>query len=133
MVDYETIGRRLREARTAPDNKRTQAECGKVIGASEVAYGYYEAGKRRISIPDLVRIARYLNRPVSYFIEGWKPSPEDLALAQVSYRRYLQALHPNDPELVEQLVRVREALMEARLSRQALAASEKERREKEAS
>ena len=55
--------RNLRE-----DNDLTQSELSKYLNISQVAYSYYELGKRSIPIEILSKLADYYNTSVDYLI-----------------------------------------------------------------
>ena len=48
---------RMKELRRA--NNLSQSDVAKVLHCTQVAYGMYELGKRRISVENLVKLARY--------------------------------------------------------------------------
>lgn len=56
--------RRMKALRTA--NNLSQTEVAKVLHCSQVAYGMYELGKRRISVENLVRLAKYYHVSLDY-------------------------------------------------------------------
>ena len=53
--------KRMKELRV--ENNLSQTDVAKVLHCSQVAYGMYELGKRRISVENLVKLAKY--SPVS--------------------------------------------------------------------
>jgi len=57
---------RLKELRE--DHDLTQEEVGKILNVSQVAYSYYEIGKRLISIYDLDKLADFYNTSVDYLL-----------------------------------------------------------------
>lgn len=62
---YPSIwSRRLKELRER--NNLSQADVAKVLHCSQVAYGMYELGKRRISIENLVKLAKYYHVSLDY-------------------------------------------------------------------
>lgn len=67
MDFYDYIGAKIKEARESQG--LSQAELGEKIGYSGTAINYYEKGKRKISVLDLVKIANALNRPYQYFLQ----------------------------------------------------------------
>ncbi|MGF0015092.1 helix-turn-helix domain-containing protein [Mitsuokella jalaludinii] len=56
--------KRLRELRQA--NNLLQTDVAKVLRCSQVACGMYELGKRRISVDNLVKLARYYHVSLDY-------------------------------------------------------------------
>lgn len=58
-VDYEKIGKRVREAR----HKKgwTQEQLSKVTGISQPHLGHVESGKTKVALPTLVKIANALD------------------------------------------------------------------------
>jgi transcriptional regulator with XRE-family HTH domain len=57
MLDYAMLGARLAQIRT--NRGKTVRDIADVLGVSEKAYGYYERGKRCISIDKLYSLADY--------------------------------------------------------------------------
>ena len=50
------------------DNDLTQNDISKILNISQVAYSYYELGKRSIPIEILSKLADYYNTSVDYLI-----------------------------------------------------------------
>ena len=50
------------------DNDLTQNDISKILNISQVAYSYYELGKRSIPIEILLKLADYYNTSVDYLI-----------------------------------------------------------------
>lgn len=67
MDFYEHIGQKIKEARESQG--WSQGELGEKIGYSATAISYYEQGKRKISVLDLVKMAKALNKPYQYFLQ----------------------------------------------------------------
>ena len=68
-VDYEALGRRLRQARTQAH--MSQKEVAEHLGVTASALSQYESGKRKIDALALERLARLYGRPLSsLFPEG---------------------------------------------------------------
>lgn len=57
---------RLRELRE--EKNLTQREFSKLINVSQVAYSYYEIGKRSIPLDILIKIAKYYNTSIDYLL-----------------------------------------------------------------
>lgn len=57
---------RLREMRQ--DRDMTQEQIAKYLHCSQVAYSYYESGKRAIPTELLIRLASYYNCSVDYLL-----------------------------------------------------------------
>lgn len=47
-------------------NNLSQTDVAKVLHCSQVAYGMYELGKRRISVENLVKLAKYYHVSMDY-------------------------------------------------------------------
>jgi transcriptional regulator with XRE-family HTH domain len=62
------IGQRIREARLAGD--MSQDELGKKLGVSFQQVQKYEKGVNRLSLTRCEMIAKALNKPVSFFLQG---------------------------------------------------------------
>ena len=66
--------RNLRE-----DNDLTQSEISKYLNISQVAYSYYELGKRNIPLELLSKLADYYNTSIDYLLyrtDTMKPYPK---------------------------------------------------------
>ena len=67
---------RLREMRE--DRDILQSEISKYLNVSQVAYSYYEIGKRQIPIDILIKLAKYYNTSTDYVLyltDEAKPYP----------------------------------------------------------
>ena len=56
--------KRMKELRV--ENNLSQTDVAKVLHCSQVAYGMYELGKRRISVGNLVKLAKYYHVSMDY-------------------------------------------------------------------
>lgn len=54
----------MKELRCA--NNLVQSDVAKILQCTQVAYGMYELGKRRISIENLVKLAKYYHVSLDY-------------------------------------------------------------------
>ena len=61
MVQYTD---RLKYLRIS--NNLSQKDVANLLGCSQVAYGMYELGKRRISLEKLIILAKYYNTTLDY-------------------------------------------------------------------
>ena len=57
---------RLRDLRE--DNDLTQKEVADIINVSQVAYSYYELGRRQIDLKSLMRLANFYNTSIDYIL-----------------------------------------------------------------
>ena len=57
---------RIREMRE--DQHLTQADMARILRVSQVAYSYYEIGKRDIPTDTLIEIADYFNCSIDYML-----------------------------------------------------------------
>lgn len=89
MKRYVEIGNKIKSARE--QRGLTQKELGIALNCSEQAIGNYEAGRRKISIEDLEKIAKILNKPISYFLgeKTGKKNPPDLSALRRETAKYL--------------------------------------------
>jgi len=70
---------RLREIRE--DRNLKQSEISKILNVSQVAYSYYEIGKRQIPIDILKQLAKIYNTSVDYLLyltDEKKPYPKSI-------------------------------------------------------
>lgn len=73
LMKYERI-RNLRE-----DMDKNQTEVAEYLNCTQVAYSYYEIGKRDIPTATLIRLAKYYNCSVDYLLgitDVKEPYPE---------------------------------------------------------
>lgn len=71
--DYRVIGQRLRTAREA--QRLSQADLARVLGVEPETYGRYESGQRRITVPDLRRLAQTLDVGLDTLLGAEPPPP----------------------------------------------------------
>ncbi len=64
---YKDIGRKIQKARE--EAGLSQEELASRLGYTQAALSNYELGKRRLYLANIERIARELNKPLSYFLE----------------------------------------------------------------
>jgi len=64
---FKEIGKKIQIARE--DKGITQIELSKMLGITQAALSNYELGKRRLYLQQIEEIARYLEKPVSYFLD----------------------------------------------------------------
>lgn len=77
--EYQYIGSKIREAREAAGI--LQLDLAKAIGyESATAISLLEAGKRQVSVIDLGKIAKLLNRDIKFFL-GEKENPADIKIS----------------------------------------------------
>ncbi len=68
---------RLKEIRE--DKDLSQKDIAKILNVSQVAYSYYEIGKRQIPIDLLKKLAKYYNVSIDYLLyltDERKPYPK---------------------------------------------------------
>lgn len=58
---------RIREIRE--DKDLTQSDIAKILNVSQVAYSFYEIGKRQLPIDLLIKLAEYYNTSTDYLLE----------------------------------------------------------------
>ena len=51
------------------DKDLTQSDVAKILNVSQVAYSFYEIGKRQIPIDLLIKLAKYYNTSTDYLLE----------------------------------------------------------------
>ena len=70
---------RIREIRE--DKDLTQTDIANVLNVSQVAYSFYEIGKRQLPVELLIKLAKYYNTSTDYLLEltdERKPYPKSL-------------------------------------------------------
>lgn len=65
-MDMDTLGRRVAQARE--ESEITQEGLAEAIGIERSAVSRLESGSRKLNVPELVRIASFLKRPLAFFI-----------------------------------------------------------------
>ena len=71
---------RIKEIRE--DKDLTQSEVAKILNVTQVAYSYYELGKRQLPIDLLIRLAEFYNTSTDYLLgltDERKPYPKSVA------------------------------------------------------
>ncbi len=58
---------RIREIRE--DKDLNQTEVAKILNVSQVAYSFYEIGKRQLPIDLLIKLAKFYNTSTDYLLE----------------------------------------------------------------
>ena len=66
-MGLKAIGKKIQIARE--EKGVTQLELAKILGITQAALSNYELGKRRLYLHQIEKIASYLEKPVSYFID----------------------------------------------------------------
>ena len=66
-MDKRKLGLKIKLARTERDLNQT--ELAKKIGATQKSISRYETGDAAPSLETLLKIARALNKPASYFVD----------------------------------------------------------------
>lgn len=75
----DTKFERLKDLREDQDFK--QNDIAKILNVSQVAYSYYELGKRQIPLDLLIRLAQFYHTSVDYLLgltDERKPYPESI-------------------------------------------------------
>ena len=72
---FVEIGAKIKKARE--EKLLSQAGLGAKLGLTATAINYYEKGKRKISIEDLLRLSDFLAKPVQYFLPGLEKQKDD--------------------------------------------------------
>lgn len=93
-MDKELLGRRV--ARAREDVGMTQDVLGRAVELDRSAISRLEKGERKINVPELVRIAAALDRPLAYFVAD--PVP-----AVVSRRTDIAHAHATTRQLDDEL------------------------------
>lgn len=81
---FKKIGQRIRKVRLEQGIK--QKDLARRIGISQGALTNFELGRRKISLEWLLKIAKALDVPVSYFVGAVEPPPDKDALAPREHR-----------------------------------------------
>ena len=66
MAEKPTVYSHIRDLRE--DNDLTQSEVAVILNCSQVAYSYYEIGRRDIPTDVLIKLARYYNCSIDYLL-----------------------------------------------------------------
>lgn len=106
---FKKIGQRIRKVRLEQGIK--QKDLARRIGISQGALTNFELGRRKISLEWLVKIARALEVPVSYFVGAVEPPAEEDVLGPKEHR-LLRAFRriSRDPRLQMELLHVVERM-----------------------
>ena len=64
---FKEIGKKIQQARE--EKGITQQELANMLGITQAALSNYELGKRRVYFHQIELIAKFLDKPISYFLE----------------------------------------------------------------
>lgn len=64
---FKEIGKKIQMARE--EKGITQLELAKILGITQAALSNYELGKRRVYFHQIEIIAKYLDKPIPYFLD----------------------------------------------------------------
>lgn len=81
---FKKIGQRIRKVRLEHGIK--QKDLARKIGISQGALTNFELGRRKISLEWLLKIARALEVPVSYFVGAVEPPSDEDTLGPKEHR-----------------------------------------------
>lgn len=99
-VDYEALGRRIREGRVAAGNMK-QKDLARHLGVTQTTISSYENARTRPEIGDLLKLSTVLRKPLTWLILGEEAQPT------------------TDPTVLSELIdRVREMAAEADAARE---------------
>lgn len=76
-MNFQDLGQKIQLIRE--EKKISQEQLAQAIGCSQSALSNYEKGKRRIYLSQLEKLSEVLQKPLSYFVEGFeeeKPEPQ---------------------------------------------------------
>lgn len=111
----QQIGSAIRRARLS--RAVTQAEVAAALGVTRPTIAQYESGRRPITVATLLRIAEYLQLPVTALLPGDPPpAPPDVgdsrSLANHSPIERVMTLLQARPDLLPSVVALLEAILE---------------------
>lgn len=76
-MNFQELGQKIQLIRE--EKKISQEQLAQAIGCSQSALSNYEKGKRRIYLSQLEKLSEVLQKPLSFFVEGFEEEkPESL-------------------------------------------------------
>jgi len=69
-MNFQELGQKIQMIRE--EKKISQEQLAQAIGCSQSALSNYEKGKRRIYLSQLEKLAEVLQKPLSFFVEGFE-------------------------------------------------------------
>ena len=69
-MEYELIGKRIKKARK--DKGITQERFAEELGVSVSFISQVETGEKRFNLERITEVSKILERPISYFIDGYE-------------------------------------------------------------
>ena len=69
-MEYELIGKRIKKARR--DKGITQERFAEELGVSVSFVSQVETGEKRFNLERITEVSKILERPISYFIDGYE-------------------------------------------------------------
>lgn len=80
-MNFQDLGVKIQLIRE--ERKISQEQLAQAIGCSQSALSNYEKGKRRIYLSQLEKLAEVLQKPMSYFVEGFEEEKQESASGDV--------------------------------------------------
>lgn len=74
-MEYELIGKRVKKARR--DKGITQEKFAEELGVSVSFVSQVETGEKKFNLARISEVSKILERPVSYFVDGYEGKSED--------------------------------------------------------
>ena len=74
-MEYELIGKRIKKARR--DKGITQERFAEELGVSVSFVSQVETGEKRFNLERITEVSKILERPISYFIDGYEGETKD--------------------------------------------------------
>ena len=113
-LDYVSIGRRIKETRKA--KHITQKQLAEEIEVARTYMSTLEAGNKKVSLPTIAAIAKYLDTPLDYLVFGdtdEKDTEEDLLAFEI-----IKSFTPEQKELAyERLNALRSLFLKYKLEK----------------
>lgn len=74
-MEYELIGKRVKKARR--EKGITQEKFAEELGVSVSFVSQVETGEKKFNLARISEVSKILERPISYFVEGYEGKSED--------------------------------------------------------
>jgi transcriptional regulator with XRE-family HTH domain len=102
MLDYEVVGKRIREART--EKKITQEKFAEMIGVSTGYISQVESGLKCFNLKRFNEVSQILDKSTSYFIEGTEDKDSgDYLIAEIT--SMLRGLNEDKMKVIKDVVK----------------------------
>lgn len=82
-MEYKLIGKQIKKARN--DKKITQEKFAEELDVSVSYISQVESGKKKFNLKRIIEVSKILEKPISYFVEGYEVENNDEVSEIISF------------------------------------------------